>query len=298
MIYGERTGDGWGSEVTILNPTWREQPQEIFRLLVFYFDARIESPASVRARNRHERETLVESLCQDCADQAIITEFRRELAHARKTAAVLEIHNHYIDQMATGQLRQAVIMAAHWLVQQDILSQADDIFWLYFDEILAALRSPISYAAEIVDRQAQHRKWQKLAAPPFLGIPNPDLPERPPWQDDTTPANKTRDDFISGQGASAGQTQGRARIMTDSIDQLVPGDILVAKNVGPRWTPIFPILGGLVLDDGAIGQHAAAIAREYNIPAVIGTRFATQRIPEGAQIIVDGTSGTVEFPVG
>jgi rifampicin phosphotransferase len=295
LIYGERTGDGWGSEVTILNPTWREQPQEIFRLLVFYFNAQIESPASVRMQNQRERETLVESLCRDCEDHTVVAEFRRELAHARKVAAVLEIHNHYIDQMATGQLRQAVMMAAQWLVKQGVLSQVDGIFWLYFDEILAALRSPISYSHEIVDRQAQHRKWQKMEAPPFLGIPNGTLPERPPWQDDTTPANKTRDGFISGQGASPGQKQGRARIMTDNIDQLAPGDILVAKNVGPRWTPIFPILGGLVLDHGALGQHAAAIAREYNIPAVIGTRFATQCIPEGVQISVDGTNGAVEI---
>lgn len=297
LIYGERTGDGWGSEVTILNPTWREQPQAIFHLLVFYFDSQVESPAAIRARNQSERETLLETLYQECNDQAVIETFRRELNHARRVAAVLEIHNHYIDQMATGQLRQAVMMSARWLAQQDILKQVDDIFWLYFDEILAALRSPVSYADEIANRKAQHEKWRNLQAPPFLGIPNITLPARPPWRDDTTPADNTRDGFIIGQGASPGKTQGRARLMTDHIDQLAPGDILVAKNVGPRWTPVFPLLGGLVLDDGAIGQHAAAIAREYKIPAVIGTRFATRRIPEGAQIIVDGTNGTIEFLV-
>jgi pyruvate,water dikinase len=63
---------------------------------------------------------------------------------------------------------------------------------------------------------------------------------------------------------------------------IAPGDILIATNVGPLWTPYFPLLGGLVLDGGSLTQHAATTAREYGIPAVIGTGEATQRIPDGA----------------
>jgi phosphohistidine swiveling domain-containing protein len=60
-----------------------------------------------------------------------------------------------------------------------------------------------------------------------------------------------------------------------------PGDMLVAENVGPRWTPLIPILGGLVLDGGAVGQHHTITAREYGVPAVVGTRNAPRRIPDG-----------------
>ena len=71
--------------------------------------------------------------------------------------------------------------------------------------------------------------------------------------------------------------------------------MLVAPNVGPLWTLYVPILAGLVLDTGGLGQHAAAVAREYHIPAVFGTGRATRHIPDGSQVVVDGSAGTVEI---
>ena len=71
--------------------------------------------------------------------------------------------------------------------------------------------------------------------------------------------------------------------------------MLVAENAGPLWTPVFPILGGLVLDQGVLFQHAAATAREYGVPAVINVGNATRRIREGDWVTVDGSAGTVEL---
>lgn len=75
------------------------------------------------------------------------------------------------------------------------------------------------------------------------------------------------------------------------------GDILVAANVGQEWTPVFPLLGALVLDEGALFQHAALVAREYRIPAVILTKDATTSVREGQTITVDGDAGTVQLDV-
>jgi pyruvate,water dikinase len=79
------------------------------------------------------------------------------------------------------------------------------------------------------------------------------------------------------------------------VPEVAAGDILVAENAGPLWTPIFPILGGIVLDQGSVLGHAVLTAREYGIPAVMYTRNATQRIQEGAWLTVDGTEGFVEI---
>lgn len=79
------------------------------------------------------------------------------------------------------------------------------------------------------------------------------------------------------------------------MPDLKPGEILVAENAGPGWTPLFPILCGIVLDLGAVTQHAATTAREYGIPAVMHTKNATLRIPDGAWITIDGSAGTVEI---
>ncbi|MEZ4735341.1 MAG: PEP-utilizing enzyme [Caldilineaceae bacterium] len=78
-----------------------------------------------------------------------------------------------------------------------------------------------------------------------------------------------------------------------ALPNLAPGDILVAENVGPLWTPVFSILGGLVLESGSVGQHAAATAREYGVPTVIQVKHARHRIPDSAWILVNGTQGQV-----
>jgi pyruvate,water dikinase len=76
--------------------------------------------------------------------------------------------------------------------------------------------------------------------------------------------------------------------------QVERGEILVAEIAGPLWLPFFPVLSGIVLESGALGQHAAATAREYGLPAVIQVSNATRRIRDGDRITIDGTSGTVQ----
>lgn len=80
-----------------------------------------------------------------------------------------------------------------------------------------------------------------------------------------------------------------------SLPQVSPGDILVAPNAGPLFTPLFPVLGGLILDGGSLGQHTAVTAREYGLPVIIATRHATRQMPNGAWIGLDGAAGTVEI---
>lgn len=297
-VYGERTGNGYGSEATIATPTWREHPQAVLCLLAPYLDAHVTPPALARQRAGQAREAQVASLCRACNDVDLVARFRRELDYARKTTAVLEIHNHYIDQMSVGQLRHAALAAADRLVEREVLSTQADVFWLTFDEILSALRAdaPLALADLIAGRRQQYAAWRQLEAPPILGVPDAHLPERPEQQDEW---EQIRDESgeIVGLGAVPGRCRGRARVVPASTQHplLEPGEILVAENAGPRWTPLFPILGGLVLDGGSLGQHAVAIAREYGVPTVIRTGRATGSIPDGVWVTVDGLAGTVSL---
>jgi phosphoenolpyruvate synthase/pyruvate phosphate dikinase len=102
---------------------------------------------------------------------------------------------------------------------------------------------------------------------------------------------------LAGAGASAGIAQGTARVVTDAdgFARVHAGDILVATTTTPAWTPLFPSLAGLVTDTGGILSHAAVVAREYGIPAVVGATGATTAIPDGARIRVNGTTGQVEL---
>ncbi len=164
--------------------------------------------------------------------------------------------------------------AARWLVAQGVLTTVEHVFWLHNDEILTALRTdgPTSCAAIlgnlIAARQKQHAEWENLTPPPLLGIPEVRLPERPPLQDEVTQVACESADKIRGLPASPGLRRGKACVVPSSVflPDLSPGEVLVAENVGPRWAPLIPILGGLVLDGGAVGQHHAIMAREYGVP--------------------------------
>ena len=101
---------------------------------------------------------------------------------------------------------------------------------------------------------------------------------------------------LIGASASSGRAVGRAVLIeSGQRPRIYPGDILVAGNVGPEWTPAFAVLGGIVLDEGSLSQHAAIVAREYRIPSVMQTREATRHIVEGQHIVVDGDQGIVEL---
>jgi pyruvate,water dikinase len=90
---------------------------------------------------------------------------------------------------------------------------------------------------------------------------------------------------------------GPARIVLgpDDFEGVRPGDIIVAPSSNPSWVPLFAIAGGLVTNTGGVLSHAAVVAREFDLPAVVGTGDATTRIREGQMLELDGTTGYVRL---
>ncbi|MCB8946155.1 MAG: hypothetical protein H6658_20615, partial [Ardenticatenaceae bacterium] len=102
---------------------------------------------------------------------------------------------------------------------------------------------------------------------------------------------------VRGQAASAGVRQGRARLIHTLADagKLQPGEVLITKAATPPWTPLFGVATAVVTDTGGILSHCAVIAREYGIPAVVGTGQATHIFRTGQLLEVNGTTGTVRI---
>ena len=100
---------------------------------------------------------------------------------------------------------------------------------------------------------------------------------------------------LRGIGASTGQVTATARVLGGPADfgRLQPGDVLVASITTPAWTSLFAMAAAVVTDIGGPLSHSSIVAREYGIPAVLGTNVATRRIPDGARVRVDGDTGTV-----
>ena len=116
----------------------------------------------------------------------------------------------------------------------------------------------------------------------------------PPLEDDAA------GEAVKGLGASAGVAEGRACVVAGPEDfaRLQQGDILVAQFTTTAYNVVLPMLGGVVTDKGGILSHAAIVAREFAIPAVVNTRNGTTAIPDGARIRIDGAAGTVEVLIG
>lgn len=197
---------------------------------------------------------------------------------------------------------------------RDRLGEPSHIFDATPDEVRLLLRSGTGPSkVELAERAGQRRRLSAMDAPLQLG---PD--ETPPPADVLPPAcariqqavafylehmESVPREFAGGRGrqltgiaASGGRYEGRARVTTgpEDFERLRRGDVLVAPTTSPAYNVILPLLGAVVTDTGGSLCHAAIVAREFAIPAVVGTGVATSHIPDGARIIVDGDRGLVE----
>jgi pyruvate, water dikinase len=108
-------------------------------------------------------------------------------------------------------------------------------------------------------------------------------------------ARGDEDGEVRGYAASSGIVEGVARVVRDvnEIGSVQPGEVLVCPVTAPSWGPVFPKIAAAVSDIGGMMSHAAIVAREYGMPAVVGTGHATKRIKTGDRVRVDGDSGVV-----
>lgn len=176
------------------------------------------------------------------------------------------------------------------------------------DALLAGAGAPTR--AELDGRAAERERLSKLDPPKMLGPEAPmPSPEMFPGAlgrmmrgilTYVTDANFARESTetsdLRGVGASRGVYEGRARIVCspDEFDLIEAGDVLIAPTTSPAYNVVLPLIGAVVTDRGGALSHAAIVAREFGIPAVVGTVNATTAIPDGAKVRVDGTTGLVE----
>jgi pyruvate,water dikinase len=226
--------------------------------------------------------------------------FRQFLAGAQQYLPIQEDHNFWIDQQGVCVQRVPVLEAAQRLVSAGRIATQQEVFLLQYDELQGALRGENgSLEALVNERQHEREHFRNIAPPPVLGTMSPVIDDNPMatkfWG---APPEKHPDPrIINGNAASAGQTTGTARVILtlDDAGRLNQGEILVCPATMPPWTPLFAIASAVVTDHGGILSHTAIVAREYQIPAVVGTKVGTSLIQDGQTVTVDGTAGTVKL---
>ena len=154
--------------------------------------------------------------------------------------------------------------------------------------------TPQRVTARIRERRAQHYEIA-CKVPPFVFVGATTDPVT--WFDrGAQPADALAvGESIQGMPGCPGAAEGRARVLLDSHDPsaLEPGDVLVAPITDPSWTPLFVTACAVVVDVGAALSHAIIVSRELGIPCVVSATDATRRIPAGAMLRVDGSTGIV-----
>ncbi|MDY6984132.1 MAG: PEP-utilizing enzyme, partial [Pseudomonadota bacterium] len=268
-------------------------------------------------RLREERDRIVSEYRSLLGSDDEKAAFDQMLGVCHLVFPYVEDHKFYCEHWLTTCFFNKVRDFGGLLKRYGLLDEADDIFQLKYTEIEEALANVMnSWAAGsapgqqdyfkpiVKERRAMIETLKGWNAPPAIG-PMPDNIEDPALQmlwgiTTETLHSWAKPDLgnegdLKGYAASAGIVEGTARVLRSINDfgEVQEGDILVCPVTHPSWSPLFSKLKAAVSDIGGTMSHMAIVAREYGMPAVVGTGQATKRIKSGQRIRVDGDRGIV-----
>lgn len=265
-----------------------------------------------------ERKQLIEDYRELLNTDEERAAYDQMIGLAHRVFPYVEGHKFYCEHWYTNLFFNKIREFGALLSTNGFFSDTEDVFHLTHFELEAAIvdlmtswsngsppRGPSCWPAFVAERKAAIAEWTKHDTAPALG-PVPDVIDDPAivmlwgitresldaW---LTAGDQPDSNEIKGFAASSGVAEGVARVVksVDEIARLRKGDILVCQVTNPTWAPIFQKIAAAVSDIGGSMSHAAIVAREFGLPAVVGTGRATQKIKDGQRIRVDGGRGIV-----
>ena len=276
-------------------PTLANDPRPVLTAVQSFINGK-ESPYIRQQRMTDEREQALGVLFARLSARDR-QKFTQLLDVAQKAARTREDALFDVGLAWTPMYRCALELGRR-LTGAGVIAGESDVFQLTLDEIRAALNAPHSLVEAVAERRAAAHAWSKIDAPYLLPVgskpafwwgwvfPVPELQRHPDAH------------TLIGLGVSPGKVTAVARVIhsLDEMQQLNPGEILVAHTTTPAWTPLFARAAGLVTDLGGPLAHGSIVAREVGIPAVMGTGNATRKIRSGQVITILGSEGKVILP--
>src|SRR4029077_6721533 len=248
---------------------------------------------------RHERLLVRRHAAESAARAALagqpklLRRFEGLLSVATEFAVIREEQVSELT-LAWPVFRLALRRLGEELVRHKVLDEADELYFLIRGEVIAASGDLTGMARS---RRETWERQRHLVPPLKLG------PEHPLWPqlmdnhvDSFRASTVTRgEELVRGMPSSPGVARGRVRVVTgpEGFDAFEAGEVLVAQATTPGWTPLFARAAAVVTDVGSVMAHASLVAREYGIPAVVGSGDATRKLRDGMLVTVDGSAGVV-----
>ncbi|EYF02121.1 PEP/pyruvate-binding domain-containing protein [Chondromyces apiculatus] len=272
---------------TLVEPTWKDAPEVVLGMLRSL--SAVEPPEhrpgpTVPSWEAARDDLLTHPVLRPAPLRAA---FLQILDEARTLPEIRE-DTHFYGTLPMPILRRTLLELGRRLQAAQVLDAPEDIFHLRLEEVErvgGVLPPPADLTADLRARVARRRALRDaLTDTPVV---DPALYRHS--------AHVPSDVLVSGTPGSPGIADGPACVVrsVQEFGKLRPGDVLVAPFTNPAWTPLFQRAAAVVVDTGAQSSHAAIVAREYGIPAVMGTGDGTRRLKEGVRIRVDGLRGLV-----
>ena len=304
--YLEEYGQGISRFYEISSSSWSEEPNPVIEHIMDYLrnpdrDVRAEREAVVATREKAVSNARARLRGRS---EEEVKRFEFLLKAAQEATVISEDHNFWIDYCGLYQVRRVLLEIGKRFAQQGIIENYSDVFYLEPNELRETMRSPEKLDAKgiIASVKAEMEHFRKIQPPVALGTdygPPPDDPVSKAMGRlfSGPPDNPEGSDVIRGNAASSGKARGTARVVLSlaDADKLREGEVLVAHTTLPPWTPLFAKATAVVTDVGGVLSHAATVAREYGIPAVVSTGVGTVRIRDGQIVEVNGSAGSVRI---
>ncbi len=283
-------------EAELSVPRWREDPSFPLEVIATHLRARVlEDSRERQARQARSRRTATERV-RSLLPRVARPLFDQLLPLAQKAARLRERMRSMVTK-TIGMYRTLFLEVGTRLERRGIIPSRDRVFFLTIQEIRAMLEHGYGFVLDtVLEREARFHAQLAMPDPPntFRVFEGEQVPM--PRAEAPSGADRHQAQTLRGLGCSAGRVTGVARVLSSpgEAGRLGPGEVLVARSTDVGWTPLFLVAGALVLDQGGPLSHAAVVAREYGLPAVVDTKVATSTIRDGDLVSVDGREGVVE----
>jgi phosphohistidine swiveling domain-containing protein len=283
--------------------TWKERKAPIVEQVRGYLETDYDYPKTL-AGVKEDLQAAVGELMDDVPAGEARDRLQAALDLSLGMNPLTPDHHFYIDQGTNARVRIVLVAIGRKLAEAGLLDDPEDVFFLHYNELRVFMANPEAFDARglVSDRRDEREHAFGLRPPEWVGTATKVALEFPynalwgfPEKFYREPAEATAQ--VAGLAASPGVVEGPAKNVTslDEFDQVKKGDVLVCQMTNPAWVVLFTKIAGLVTDAGGTVSHPAVVAREFGIPAVVGTSTATQRIKTGDRVRVNGSTGVVEI---